>query len=118
MKVSRSQFVVRFLVFGFAYTTAARLILNQMPGSLSSSNYGSVTQASWQIAVSTMLIPIKFVLMGPLLPLFNWILKQDADPPPPMLLVMYVFYWVILALVLYFFLGKLKHPQTADRSAG
>jgi high-affinity Fe2+/Pb2+ permease len=119
MKVSRLKFVIRFLVFGFAYTSATRLILNQMPASLSRSNYGSVSQASWQIAVSTMLTPVKFVLMGPLLPLFNWMLsQQDADPPPPMLLVMYAFYWVILALVLHYFLSKLKHPQTAGRPAG
>ena len=118
MKVSRLKFVVRFVLFGFAYTAAARLLLNQMPASLSRSDYGSVTQAPWQIAVSTMLTPVKFVLMGPLLPLFNWMLSQDADPPPPLILVMYAFYWVVLALVLYFFLSKLKHPQTANRPAG
>lgn len=119
MKVSRLKFVIRFLVFGFAYTTATRLILNQMPASLARSNYGSVSQAPWQIATSTMLSPVKFVLMGPLLPLFNWMLsQQDADPPPPMLLLMYAFYWVILALILHYFLSKLKHPQTAGRPAG
>jgi len=118
MRVSRSQFVVRFLVFGFVYTTATRLILNQMPASLSRSDYGSISQATWQVTVSTLLTPIKFVLMGPLLPLFNWMLSQDGDPPPPLILVMYAFYWVVLALVLYFFLSKLKHPQTANRPAG
>ena len=119
MKVSRLKFVIRFLVFGFAYTTATRLILNQMPASLSRSNYGSVSQAPWQIAVSTMLSPVKFVLMGPLLPLFNWMLSQpDADPPPPMLLVIYAFYWVIFALILHYFLSKLNRPQTAGRPAG
>jgi hypothetical protein len=118
MKVSRLKFVIRFLVFGFAYTTATRLILNQMPASLFRSNYGSVSQAPWQIAVSTMLSPVKFALMGPLLPLFNWMLNQDGDPPPPMLLVMYAFYWVILALILHYFLSKLEHPQTAGGPAG
>ena len=105
MKVSRSKFVVRFLVFGFAYGIATRLILNQMPMSLSRTNYGSVSQASWQIAVSTLLTPVKFVLMGPLLPLFNWMLSQDGDPPPPMIAIMYAFYWTILALILHYFLS-------------
>jgi len=108
MKVSRSKFVIRFLVLGFAYTTAARLILNQMPASLSRSDYGSVTQASWQIAVSTILSPVKFVLMGPLLPLFNWMLDQDGDPPPPMLAVMLAVYWTILALIIHYFLSRKK----------
>ena len=114
MKVSRLTFVIRFLVCGFAYGIATRLILNQMPASLARSNYGSVSQAPWQIAVSTMLSPVKFVLMGPLLPLFNWMLSQpDADPPPPMIGLMYACYWVILALILHYFLTRLKRPQTA-----
>jgi len=117
MKISRLKFVIRFLLFGFAYTTASRLILNQMPASLSRTDYGSVSQAPWQIAVSTILTPIKFVLMGPLLPLFHWMLKQDGDPPPPMILLIYVFYWVILALILHYFLSKLKPSKTAGRPA-
>jgi len=116
MKVSRLKFVVRFVLFGFAYTAAARLLLNQMPASLSRSDYGSVTQAPWQIAVSTMLTPVKFVLMGPLLPLFNWMLsQQDADPPPPMILLMFIVYWVILALILHYFLSKLV-PNRSGRT--
>jgi hypothetical protein len=114
MRISRSRFVLWFLACGFAYGIATRLILNQMPGSLGRSDYGSVTQAPWQITVSTMLIPLKFVLMGPLLPLFNWMLhQQDADPPPPMLAVMYAAYWTVLALAIHYFLSKLK-PQPAD----
>jgi hypothetical protein len=114
MQVSRSKFVLWFLACGFAYGIATRLILNQMPGSLARSDYGSVTQAPWQITVSTILTPIKFVLMGPLLPLFNWMLhQQDADPPPPMLALMYAAYWTVLALVLHYFLSKWKPRQAA-----
>ena len=118
MKVSRIKFVIRFLVFGFAYIFSTRLILNQMPASLFGSDFASEPQAAWQSAVSLLLSPVKFVLMGPLRPLFNWMLNQDGDPPPPMLLVMFAFYWVILALVLHYFLSKLKHQQTAGRHAG
>lgn len=118
MKLSRTKFVSLFLVFGFAYIFATRLILNQMPASLFGSDFGSEPQAAWQSAVSTMLSPVKFVLMGPLRPLFNWMLNQDGDPPPPMLLVMFAFYWSILALVLHYFLSKIKHQQTAGRHAG
>ena len=107
MKTSRSRFVTLFLVFGLAYTTATRLILNQEPASLFGSPFfASLPQAPWQSAVSMLLSPVKFVLMGPLLPLFNWMLNQDGDPPPPMILIMYAFYWSILALVLHYFLSK------------
>ena len=109
MKASRTKFVGLFVGFGLVYTTATRLILNQEPASLFGSPFfASLPQAAWQSAVSMLLSPVKFVLMGPLLPVFNWMLNQDGDPPPPMLLLMYVFYWVILALILHYFLSKRK----------
>ena len=117
MKASRTKFVSLFVGFGLAYNLAARLILNLMPASLFGSDFG-IPQTAWQSAASTMLSPVKFVLMGPLLPLFNWMLSQDADPPPPMLAVMFAFYWVILALILHYFLSKSKDQQTAGRHAG
>jgi hypothetical protein len=108
MKVSRSKFVVVFLACGFAYGTATRLILNQMPASLYGSDFG-IPQAPWQSTISTMLFPIKLVLMGPLRPLFSWMLsQQDADPPPPMIAVLYAVYWIPLALILHYFLSKRK----------
>ena len=118
MKASRIKFVSLVLVFGFAYIFSTRLILNQMPASLSGSHFGSESQAAWQSAVSMLLSPVKFVLRGPLRPLFNWMLNQDRDPPPPKLLVMFAFYWTILALVLHYFLSNKKHQQTAGRPAG
>jgi hypothetical protein len=118
MKVSRIKFVSLFLVFGFAYMISTRLILNQMPASLYGSDFASEPQAAWQSSVSLLLSPVKFVLMGPLRPLFSWMLSQDADPPPPMLALMYAVYWTILALVLHYFLTKKKPKQTVGRQAG
>ena len=118
MKVSRIKFVSLFVGFGLAYIIATRLILNQMPASLFGSDFGSEPQAAWQSAASMLLSPLKFVLMGPLRPLFNWMLNQDGDPPPPMLLVMFAVYWTILALVLHYFLSNKKDQQTAGRHAG
>ena len=109
MKISRIKFVSLFLVFGLAYLVSTRLILNQMPASLFGSDFASESQAPWQSAVSLVLSPVKLVLMGPLRPLFSWMLNQpDADPPPPMLLVMFAVYWTILALVLHYFLRKTR----------
>ena len=118
MKVSRTKFVGLCLVSAHVYMLSARLILNQMPASLYGSDFASVPQAAWQSAVSLLLSPIKLILMGPLRPLFSWMLNQDGDPPPPMLFLMYTVYWTILALVLYYFLSNRKHPQTAGRHAG
>jgi len=107
MKVSRSKFVVVFLACAYAYGISTRLILNQMPASLYGSDFG-IPQAPWQSTVSMLLSPIKFVLMGPLRPLFSWMLNQDGDPPPPMIALMYAFYWIPLALILHYFLSKKK----------
>jgi hypothetical protein len=105
MKTSRSKFVVLFLACGYAYGIATRLILNQMPASLYGSDFG-IPQAAWQSAISRLLFPVKLVLMGPLRPLFSWMLSQDGDPPPPMLAIMYAFYWIPLALLLHYFLSR------------
>jgi len=118
MKVSRFKFVSIFILSGLAYSISTRLILNQTPASLYGSDYASEPQAAWQSAVSLVLSPVKFVLLGPLRPLFNWMLDQDGDPPPPMLLLMFVFYWTILALVLHYFLSKIKQWQAAGKHAG
>ena len=119
MKVSRTKFVGLCLVSGHVYILSTRLILNQMPASLYGSDFASEPQAAWQSSVSCLLSPVKFVLMGPLRPLFSWMLsQQDADPPPPMLALMYAVYWTILALVLHCFLTKKKPKQTVGRQAG
>jgi hypothetical protein len=118
MKTSRTKFVTLFLAFGFAYMISTRLILNQMPASLYGSDFASEPQTAWQSSVSLLLSPVKLVLMGPLRPLFSWMLNQDGDPPPPMLALMYAVYWSILAVILHYFLSHMKHRQTADKQAG
>lgn len=119
MKTSRTKFVGLFLICGSAYTSFARLVLNQMPGSLLESRWvGSPSQAPWQSAVTTLLSPIKFVLMGPLLPVFNWMLDQDGDPPPPMIMLMFVVYWTVLALVIHYFLSKRKTSASSGLAQG
>lgn len=118
MRISRIRFVSLFLVFGLTYVVSTRLILNQEPASLFGSDFASESQAPWQSAVSLTLSPVKFVLMGPLRPLFSWMLNQDADAPPPVLLAMFVVYWTILALVLHYFLRKTRLLADTREKAG
>ena len=58
---------------------------------------------AWKSAVSTLLLPIKFVLIGPLLPL-----TELPDLPPPFLVSAFALYWTILALLVHYLFGKLK----------
>ena len=113
MNISRTKFVILFLTFGFAFLIGTTLILNQSPDSY----LGSETQVAWKGTVSTVLSPIKVVLLGPLQPFINF-LHKDPDTPPPFFLIMFAFYWSVLALLLHYLLSKTKHLQNVGRAAG
>ena len=106
MNSSRLKFVFLFLVFAFAFLFITTGLLDQPPESF----VGSESQVAWQSAVSTVLSPIKLVLIGPMLPFINF-LHQDPDTPPPFFLAGFAFYWTILALVLHYLLSKRKYSR-------
>ena len=111
MNISRTKFVILFIVSGFAFLFITTSLLGskslrgfpQPPDSL----LGMDSPIAWKSAASTILSPIKIVLIGPLLlPNINF-LKED--PPPPFIAIYFIFYWTILALVIHYLLGKAKH---------
>jgi|SRR6185436_9290145 hypothetical protein len=104
MHRSRIQFLVVFLVFGFAFVFGTVVILNQPPLAF----LGSESQGTWQSAVSTALSPIKIVLLGPLFPALK-MMHSDPDTPPPFFLVLFASYWSVLALILHYFFHKIRH---------
>ena len=106
MKISRIKFVVLFLIFAFVFLLGTTIVLDHPPESL----VGSESQAGWKSLISTILSPIKIVLMGPLIPFIKF-LHQDPDTPPPFFLAGFAFYWTILALSLHYLLSKRKHAR-------
>jgi hypothetical protein len=104
--IPRIKFVFFFLVFAFAFLFGTDLLLDQPPESL----LGSESQVGWKSAISTILSPIKIILIGPLLPFINF-LHKDPDTPPPFFLAGFSFYWTILALILHYFLSKRKYAR-------
>lgn len=106
MRTSRIKFVVIFLVAAFAFLFTTTGLLNQPPESF----LGSGSQEGWQTVISTILSPVKIILIGPLLPFINF-LHQDPDTPPPFFLVGFAFYWTILALAIHYVLGKMRHQH-------
>ena len=106
INILRIKFVLFFLVFAFAFLFATDLVLDQPPESL----LGSESQVGWKSAVSTILSPIKIILIGPLLPFIKF-LHQDPDTPPPFFLLGFAFYWTILALVLHYLLSKKRNSR-------
>ena len=107
MNISRTKFVLFFLVIAFAFLFGTTQLLDLPPESF----LGSENQAGWQSLLSIILSPIKVILIGPLLPFINF-LHQDPDTPPPFFLAGFAFYWTILALFIHFLLGKLKRSRT------
>src|SRR5690348_8661375 len=99
MRLTRNRFVLLFLVFGYAFHFLTRFVLNQPPEAL----WAAPNQQPWQRHASTMLSPIKAVLIAPI----NW-LQQDPDPPPPFRLILFAVYWSILALGIHRLLSRRK----------
>jgi len=99
MTVNRKKFIFLFLAFGYAFHFATKFLLNQPSENL----WASPGQEGWQRVVSTILSPIKIVLMGPV----NW-LQQDPDPPPPFRLILFAVYWSLLALGIHLVLSWKK----------
>ena len=108
MNISRKKFVILFLISAFAflfitnalYGSSVRLF--PQPGE---PWFGTESQVAWKIAVSTILLPIKIVLIGPMIPFINFL---SEDPPPPFFVIGFAFYWTILALILHYILSKIK----------
>lgn len=103
MKISAIKFVLCFLFCAFVFLFASSSLLDQLPESF----LGTNSQTAWQSAISTILSPIKAILIGPLLPFIEF-LRQDPDTPPPFFLVGFAIYWTLLALVLYFVINKIR----------
>jgi hypothetical protein len=97
MRSTRKKFVLWFLAFGYTFHFVAKLVLNQPPDALGA----APGQEPWQRVASTLLSPIRAVLVGPV----NW-LQQDPDPPPPFRLILFAAYWSALALAIHYLLSK------------
>jgi hypothetical protein len=106
MKISRTKFVFLFLISGFAFlfifNVIFRSVVRLIPEN-GESFLGTESLIGWKSTVSAILYPIKIVLVGPMLPLINL-----PDPPPPFLVIGFAFYWTILALAIYYLIGKIK----------
>ncbi|RWY48007.1 hypothetical protein [Mucilaginibacter gilvus] len=100
MKISRTKFVIIFLVSAFAFQVISNLLL----GPVNHGEWfpGTDSPIAWKHTLAAILYPIKIVLVGPLAPIFN-----DPDPAPPVRLLACAIYWTAIALVLHFLLSKI-----------
>lgn len=112
VKISRTKFVSLFLISGFAFFFLFNVIVRsdvQLIPESAASFLGTESLTGWRSAVSTILYPVKIVLVGPVLFLLNL-----EDPPPPFLVIGFALYWTFLALLIYFFIGRIKRSRIAS----
>jgi hypothetical protein len=99
MRSSRKKFVLQFLAWGYAFDFVTRFLLSQPPRTLGI----SPDQTPWQRLASTLLLPARTVLVGPIIAL-----QQDPDPPPPFRGILLAVYWSGLALGIHYVLSRKK----------
>lgn len=111
MNTSRKKFVLFFVIFGFGFLFVTTSLLGSMgprgfpqsPDSILQT--GSDSPVAWKRTASAILVPVKIILIGPLLLPQIHFLKED--PPPPLIGVYLVCYWSVLALILRALIGKI-----------
>jgi hypothetical protein len=99
MNISRTKFVIVFLVSAFAFQFITNLLLVPINGDWFP---GTDSPIAWKRTVATIIYPVKIVLVGPLAPIFN-----DPDPAPPIRALACALYWTVMALVIYYILSKI-----------
>ena len=121
MSISRTRFVILFIICSFAFFAITSTLLGstgprgfpEAPDSILRT--GSDSPIAWKRTASTILVPIKAVLLGPLaLPQVHF-LKED--PPPPFVGIYCILYWTVLSLFIYYIVDKIRHSATSSLPA-
>lgn len=105
MKISRTKFLILFLVSTFAFQFISNSLLGPEVSLFPANGEwfpGADSSIAWKSTLAKILYPVKFILIEPLS-----FLAQDPDPAPPILLVAFAIYWTAIALVLYYLLNKI-----------
>jgi hypothetical protein len=112
MNISRTRFVILFIIFGLVFLFITTSLLGttgprgfpKAPDSIIKT--GADSEIAWKRTLSTLLVPVKIVLIGPLaLPQIDFL---KDDPPPPFIGIYLFLYWTILASFVHYLLRKFK----------
>jgi hypothetical protein len=109
MNITKVKFVVIFLIFAFVFQFVTNSIFGSGVGGFPNSGesfLGTEPQTRWGSAGYKILLPIKIVLIGPMLTSDEFL--RD-DPPPPLVVVVFALYWTFLAIALHCLIGRIKY---------
>ncbi len=112
MSISKKKFIILFILCGFAFLGITTSLLGstgprgfpQSPDSILMT--GANSPVAWKWITSTLIAPIKVVLIGPLLLPSVDFLKDD--PPPPFIGIYLIVYWTLLASLIHYLIGRLN----------
>jgi len=109
MDISRKKFVILFIISGFVFMFITTSLLGST-GPRGFPKYpdpllGTASPIAWKNTVSIIILPIKAVVIGPLL--FSTDFLRD-DPPPPFIGIYLIFYWTILASIIHYLVNNIK----------
>lgn len=105
MNRSISKFILVFLLSAFAFQFISNSLLGPEVRLFPANGEwfpGAGSATGWKSTLSSILFPVKFVLLGPWPSIF-----KGPDPAPPVLLFAFTLYWTMMATLLYFLLHKL-----------
>lgn len=111
MKISRTKFVITFLVLAFISQFISNSVLGTEVRLFPANGQwfpGTGSPIGWKNTLATILYPVKFVLIEPLS-----FLGKDPDPAPPVLLVAFTFCWTAIALALHYLFSKIFTRKSA-----
>ncbi len=105
--MTRMTFILWFILFGFIFMGASTTLLGSTgprgfpkpPDTL----LMTASQEAWKRTGSTIIMPIKVVLIGPILLSKNFL--QD-DPPPPFVGLYLIIYWTLLGTIIHEVYGR------------
>ena len=117
MNISRKKFIILFIVSGFVFMFITTTLLGST-GPRGFPKYpdsflGTASPIAWKNTVSTIILPLKVVLIGPLL-LSTDFLRDD--PPPPFISIYLILYWTILASIIHYLLRKINILKTTENN--
>ena len=105
MKISRTKFVIAFLIFAFIFQMITNSVLGPEIRLFPADGEwypGTTSSIGWKNSLASIIHPLKWVFIQPLS-----FLGQDPDPAPPVLVFAFAIYWTLLALSIYFLFSKL-----------
>ncbi|HWV69490.1 hypothetical protein [Chitinophaga sp.] len=111
MKISRTKFVITFLVLAFAFQFISNSVLGTEVRLFPANGEwfpGRGSPIAWKNTLAAVLYPVRFVLIAPLS-----FLGKDPDPAPPVLLLAFAFYWTVIALALHYLFSKIFTRKSA-----